>query len=68
MVVMDVMDPQDHEVRLEGMGGMDSLDNWDLKGNLALLGGSKDHRERKEKCEFEVFLDLLVHMGLIVVV
>ncbi len=45
MVVMDVMDPQDHEVSLEGMGEMDRLDKWDLEGNLALLGGSKDHRE-----------------------
>ncbi len=68
MVVMDVMDPQDHEVSLEGMGGMDRLDNWDLEGILALLGGSQDHRERKEKWEFKVYLDLLVHPGLIVVV
>ncbi len=45
MFVMDVMDPQDHEVSLEGMGGMDRLDNWDLEENLALLEGSKDHRK-----------------------
>ena len=61
MVMMEVMDP------LEGMGGMDRLDNKDLEGNLALLGGSKDLRERKEKSKLKVYLDLLVHPGLIVV-
>ena len=66
---LDGRDGRDGSPGPRGQPGRDGRDGQagqlGPRGEPGPAGGSKDPRERKEKWEFEVYLNLLVHLGLV---